>query len=344
MNLLLLLAIIKMTTRNFDAGALFVLKSEGWSWIHCGYYLTTSIVAPPLLSLPFAFSSLGRLDGLICLTMGAVVTFYSYNLILLVHEHHAQLGKRLPRHGSRHSRYTLRFYTTIYLVLNPENRSMKLYHFLIIFGGILLILAQVPSFHSLRHINLISLLLCLAYSTCAVAGSIYVGNSSNAPPKDYTIKGDPVDKVFSVFNAVSVIATTFGNGIIPEIQIYLQPTNELLERQFSDPKCPALSLRNVIPRLISRSLAVVFSVIVASTLPFFEDIISLVGALGFMPLDFMLHVLFYNLTFKPPKQGAIFWMNITIFVVFSSLAFIAAVIAVRRLSFDAATYQLFSTI
>ncbi|XP_026412573.1 GABA transporter 1-like [Papaver somniferum] len=296
---------------------------------------------------------------------------------------------------------------TIYLVLNPENRSMKLYHFLIIFGGLLLILAQIPSFHSLRHINLISLLLCLAYSTCAIAGSIYVGNSSNAPPKDYTIKGDPVDKVFSIFNAVAIIATTFGNGIIPEIQatlappvkgkmfkglsicytvvsvtffgvaisgywafgnnaggiiinnfmnesgnalvpgwfllltnalvlvqlsalsvIYLQPTNELLERQFSDPKCPALSPRNVIPRLISRSLAVVFSVIVAATLPFFEDIIALVGALGFMPLDFMLPVLFYNLTFKPLKQGAILWLNITIFVVFSALAVIAVVTAV----------------
>ncbi|RZC77085.1 hypothetical protein C5167_001305, partial [Papaver somniferum] len=266
---------------------------------------------------------------------------------------------------------------TIYLVLNPENRSMKLYHFLIIFGGLLLILAQIPSFHSLRHINLISLLLCLAYSTCAIAGSIYVGNSSNAPPKDYTIKGDPVDKVFSIFNAVAIIATTFGNGIIPEIQATLAPPvkgkmfkglsicytvvsvtffgvaisgywafgnnaggiiinnfmNEsgnalLLERQFSDPKCPALSPRNVIPRLISRSLAVVFSVIVAATLPFFEDIIALVGALGFMPLDFMLPVLFYNLTFKPLKQGAILWLNITIFVVFSALAVIAVVTAV----------------
>ncbi|KAI3989668.1 hypothetical protein MKX01_036277, partial [Papaver californicum] len=51
---------------------------------------------------------------------------------------------------------------------------MKLYHFVIIFGGLLLILAQIPSFHSLRHINLISLVLCLAYSTCATAGSIYV--------------------------------------------------------------------------------------------------------------------------------------------------------------------------
>ena len=42
----------------------------------------------------------------------------------------------------------------------------------------MLILAQMPSFHSLRHINLISLLLCLAYSAAATAASIYIGKSS----------------------------------------------------------------------------------------------------------------------------------------------------------------------
>lgn len=39
----------------------------------------------------------------------------------------------------------------------------------------MLVLAQIPSFHSLRHINLVSLVLCLAYSACATAGSIYIG-------------------------------------------------------------------------------------------------------------------------------------------------------------------------
>ncbi|XP_026403388.1 GABA transporter 1-like isoform X2 [Papaver somniferum] len=79
--------------KELDAGALFVLKSKG-SWIHTGYHLTTSIVAPPLLSLPFAFASLGWVAGIICLTIGGVVTFYSYNLISLVLEHHAELGRR----------------------------------------------------------------------------------------------------------------------------------------------------------------------------------------------------------------------------------------------------------
>ena len=67
------------------------------SWLHCGYHLTTSIVAPALLSLPFAFVPLGWSDGMICLVVSAAVTFYSYNLISLVLEHHAQQGRRQLR-------------------------------------------------------------------------------------------------------------------------------------------------------------------------------------------------------------------------------------------------------
>lgn len=55
---------------------------------------------------------------------------------------------------------------------------MKLYEFVIIFGSFMLILAQIPSFHSLRHINLVSLVLSLAYSACATAGSIYIGKKN----------------------------------------------------------------------------------------------------------------------------------------------------------------------
>lgn len=83
-------------SNDVDAGALFVLKSKG-SWVHCGYHLTTSIVAPPLLSLPYAFTFLGWTAGIICLVIGALVTFYSYNLLSLVLEHQAQLGKRQLR-------------------------------------------------------------------------------------------------------------------------------------------------------------------------------------------------------------------------------------------------------
>lgn len=64
---------------------------------------------------------------------------------------------------------------------------MQLYQFIIIFGILMLVLVQIPSFHSLRHINLISLVLCLAYSACATAGSIYLGKKTCQNNKPFTI-------------------------------------------------------------------------------------------------------------------------------------------------------------
>ena len=48
-----------------------------------------------------------------------------------------------------------------------------------------------------------------------------VGNSKKAPPKNYSITGVGENRMFGFFNAISIIATTYGNGIIPEIQVFL---------------------------------------------------------------------------------------------------------------------------
>ncbi|KAK6138432.1 hypothetical protein DH2020_027807 [Rehmannia glutinosa] len=326
---------------------------DAGSWIHSGYHLTTSIVAPPLLSLPFAFASLGWTAGVVCLVIGAVVTFYSYNLLSLVLEHHAQLGHR-----------HLRF------------RDM---------ANDILALPALQG-HTLS-----------VYLACATAGSIYIGSTSKGPRKDHSLDSNNETRIFGIFNALAIIATTFGNGIIPEIQVcvaisgywafgnqadgsilsnllddygkslvpkwfvlmtnaftilqlsavavvYLQPTNEVLERTFADPRSGEFSARNVIPRVISRSLSVVIATTIAAMLPFFGDINAMIGAFGFMPLDFVLPVIFFNLTFKPSKRGLIFWLNTTIAVVFSVLAVIAAVAAVRQISLDAKTYRLFANV
>ncbi|VAH66062.1 unnamed protein product [Triticum turgidum subsp. durum] len=309
----------------------------------------------------------------------------------------------------------------IYLIASPGG-AIKLYVFVAIFGVFLVILAQLPSFHSLRHVNLVSLLLCLSYSLCAVAGCVYLGTSDRAPPKDYSIVGDTHARVYGVFNALAVIATTYGNGIIPEIQatvaapvtgkmfkglclcyavvvttffsvatagywafgnaaqglllnnfmvdgrpvipvwlllmaelftlvqlsatatVYLQPTNEVLEGLLSDPKAGQYAARNVVPRLVSRTLAVAFGTTIAAMIPFFGDMNALIGAFGFMPLDFAVPALFYNLTFKPSKKGFVFWLNTAIAVVFSAVAIVASVAAVRQIVLDAGTYKLFANV
>nr|CAN69750.1 hypothetical protein VITISV_009261 [Vitis vinifera] len=356
--------------KPLDAGALFVLKSRG-SWWHCGYHLTTSIVAPALLSLPFALSLLGWVAGVFCLTMAALVTFYSYNLLSVVLEHHAHLGQRQLRFrdmardilGPGWGRYfvgpiqfglcygaviacillggqSLKF---IYLLSRP-NGTMQLYQFVIISGVLMLVLAQIPSFHSLRHINLVSLVLCLSYSASATAGSIYIGHSKTAPVKNYSVHGSGEHRLFGALNAISIIATTYGNGIIPEIQVYLQPTNEVLEQKFADPKIDQFSVRNVVPRLAFRSLSVVIATTLAAMFPFFGDINAVIGAFGCIPLDFILPMIFYNVTFKPSKQSLIFWGNTLLAVIFSILGALGAISSIRQIILDANTYSFFANI
>jgi amino acid permease len=433
---------------NLDAGALFVLQSKG-SWLHCGYHLTTSIVAPALLSLPFAFASLGWAAGVTCLVLAAIITYYSYNLISIVLEHNAQLGHRQLRFrdmaddilGPGWGRYCVgpiqfavcfgavvgntllggQSMKAIFLIAKPEG-TMKLYEFVTIFGIFMLIMAQMPSFHSLRHINLVSLVLCLSYSLCATAGSIYAGHSDKAPVRDYSISGGPTHRMFGVFNAFAVIATSYGNGIIPEIQatiappvkgkmfkglslcytivvatffsvaisgywafgneaagtlisnftidgvnlipkwlltitnvfvllqlsavalIYLQPTNEVLEGLFGDVTKDQFSPRNVIPRIIFRSISVVVATTIAAMLPFFGDINAVIGAFGFLPLDFLMPSIFYNITFKPSRRSLIFWINTTLIVVFTFLTVLANVAAIRQIALDANNYKLFANV
>ncbi|KAH1210542.1 GABA transporter 1 [Glycine max] len=97
---------------------------------------------------------------------------------------------------------------------------MKLYEFVVIFGYFMLILAQMP------HINLVSLVMCLSYSACATAASIYIGKSSNGPEKYYSLIGDTTNRLFGIFNAIPIIANTYGCGIVPEIQATLAPPVE----------------------------------------------------------------------------------------------------------------------
>jgi hypothetical protein len=98
--------------------------------------------------------------------------------------------------------------------------------------------------------------------------------------------------------------------------------------------------RNVILRAFSRSSSVIIATTITAMPPFFGDINSLIGAFGFIPLDFILPVVF----FKPSKSSIIFWLNVTIAMVFSAIGIIAAVAAVRQIVLDAKTYRLFANV
>ncbi|PRQ56315.1 putative amino acid transporter, transmembrane domain-containing protein [Rosa chinensis] len=88
--------------------------------------------------------------------------------------------------------------------------------------------------------------------------------------------------------------------------VYSQPTNEVLERKFVNAEIDQFSVRNVVPKLVYRSLSVVIATTVAAMCPFFGDINALIGAFGCIPLDFILPMVFHNDVFKPSKYSLLF--------------------------------------
>lgn len=128
------------------------------------------------------------------------------------------------------------------------------------------------------------------------------------------------------------------------VQVYLQPTNDVFERKFADAKSDQFSIRNVVPRLVSRSLSVIIATVIAAMFPFFGDINAVIGAFGFIPLDFILPVIFYNVTFKPSKKGLMFWGNASIAIICSAVGVLGAISSIRQIILDASTYSLFANV
>ncbi|WOL01492.1 hypothetical protein Cni_G10208 [Canna indica] len=430
-----------------DAGAAFVLESKG-SWWHAGFHLTTAIVGPTVLTLPYAFRGLGWGLGLASLTALGAVTFYAYTLMSKVLEH-------CEKHGRRHIRFrelaadvlgsgwmfhfVLFFQTAIntgvsigcillageclkimYSNLSPHG-PLKLYHFIIVVTLVLIVLSQLPSFHSLRHINLASLVLSLCYTSLVAGVCIFAGHSKNAPPRDYKLDSSQVQRSFNAFTSISILASLYGNGILPEIQatlappatgkmvkglllcysvtiltffsaaisgywafgnkvnsnvlnsllpdsgpslaptwmlglavifillqlfaiglVYSQVAYEIMEKNSADTNQGKFSKRNLVPRLVLRTLYVVFCGFMAAMLPFFGDIVAVVGAIGFIPLDFILPMLLYNISISPSKGSAIHWINIFIMVVFTGVGIMGSFASIRKLVLDAHQFKLFS--
>lgn len=118
----------------------------------------------------------------------------------------------------------------------------------------------------------------------------------------------------------------------------------MLEGFFANPEKNQYSARNVIPRLVFRSLSIIIATTIAAMLPFFGDINAVIGAFGFLPLDFVVPFIFYNITFKPSTRGAIFWVNTIIAIVFSVFSIIGSISAVRQVVLDAKNYKLFANL
>lgn len=128
------------------------------------------------------------------------------------------------------------------------------------------------------------------------------------------------------------------------VQVYVQPIYEVLESKTGDISQSRYSLRNVAPRVVLRSLYLAVATVLGAMLPFFGDIVSLIGAFGYTPLDFVLPMVFYQLVFRPSRRSLVFWLNWCIIVVFSFVGVIGCIASFRSIVINAKTYHLFANV
>ncbi|KAJ6714365.1 hypothetical protein OIU85_025920 [Salix viminalis] len=306
--------------REVDAGAVFVLESKG-EWWHAGFHLTTAIVGAyntdvldycerdgrrhiRFRELAADVLGSGWMFYFVILIQTAINTGVGIGAILLAGECLQIMYSSLSPDGS----------LKLFQRSTPSDISIWLHYFSV---WATVSLLSVPAFMQ-------------ACQKMPLRGTIPWNLQSQ-------------QGIFNAFTSISIIAAIFGNGILPEIQatlappatgkmvkgllmcyalfaiglVYSQVAYEIMEKKSADVQQGMFSKRNLLPRIILRTLYMIFCGFMAAMLPFFGDINGVVGAIGFIPLDFVLPMLLYNMTYKPPKSSLTYWLNLSIMVVFT---------------------------
>lgn len=137
------------------------------------------------------------------------------------------------------------------------------------------------------------------------------------------------------------------NWTVYYYQIYCRPTYVYLEERL----LPRHSIHGhrvwtqVGTRFALTTVYMFFITLVAAAMPFFGDFVSICGAVGFTPLDFVFPALAFTKAGKLPKKKgfSIFsqTLNLTIAILFSIVAVLGCTGAVRFIVEDIGTYKLF---
>lgn len=125
------------------------------------------------------------------------------------------------------------------------------------------------------------------------------------------------------------------------MQIYCRPTYEFFELKLCNVHQSRFSKRNLTARF---SITLVYNVLMtflAALIPFFSDFVALVGAIGFIPMDFILPILMWLRVRKPHRWWS--WMiNWAIIIFYTIVAIGACVAAIRQIHLNVGNYGIFA--
>ncbi|KAG8389257.1 hypothetical protein BUALT_Bualt02G0210200 [Buddleja alternifolia] len=130
-------------------------------------------------------------------------------------------------------------------------------------------------------------------------------------------------------------------------QIYCRPTYTYFEGRTLTRKLKSINLHlhDYVYRLVYTSVYIGLITLVASAMPFFGDFVSICGAVGFTPLDFVFPALAYMKAGKMPRHKSLrlglVLLNIAIAAWFSVVAVLGCIGAMRFIVEDVRTYKFF---
>ncbi|KAI5680143.1 hypothetical protein M9H77_01370 [Catharanthus roseus] len=127
-------------------------------------------------------------------------------------------------------------------------------------------------------------------------------------------------------------------------QIYCRPTYAYFEEKLKSTRKEKKRFDHLQYRVARFTCTFIYMgliTLIASAMPFFGDFVSICGAIGFTPLDFVFPVLAYLKAGKKPHNRVVLLMNIAIAAWFSLVAVLGCIGAVRFIAEDIQTYSFF---
>ncbi|KAK7345817.1 hypothetical protein VNO77_16429 [Canavalia gladiata] len=417
------------------------------SWKHAAFHVATTIATPAAYApLPFALASLGWPLGVTSLVSATLATWYSSILIASLWKWNGE--KHITYRHLAHSIFgfwgywSVAFFQQVASVGNNiaiqiaagsslkavykhyhKDGRLTVQHFIIFFGIFELLLSQLPDIHSLRWVNALCTFSTIGFAGTTIGVTIYNGKKIDRTTVSYSLQDSSASKSFKAFNALGIIAFSFGDAMLPEIQntvrepakknmyksisaaystivltywqlafsgywafgsqvqpyilaslsipewtvvmanlfaaiqisgcfqIYCRPTYAYFEERMgsksnkSTTTTSPFPLRNHLARLSFTSIYMVLITLIAAAMPFFGDFVSICGAIGFTPLDFVFPALAYlkaGSIVKTSKLGCLMRpLNILIAICFSIVAILACIGAIRFIVEDIKNYKFF---
>ncbi|KAG5246293.1 GABA transporter [Salix suchowensis] len=415
------------------------------TWKHAAFHVATTIATPAAYApLPFALASLGWRLGVSSLVGATLATWYSSLLIAslwrwngkkqITYRHLAEsifgfwgywsiaffqqvasLGNNIAIQIAAGSSLK-----AVYKHYHKEG-TLTLQHFIIFFGAFELFLSQLPDIHSLRWVNALCTFSTIGFAGTAIGVTLYNGENMDRKSVSYSVQGSSSFKRFKAFNALGVIAFSFGDAMLPEIQstvkepakknmykgvsaaytviiltywqlafcgywafgsevqpyilasltfpewtivmanifaviqisgcyqIYCRPTYAYFEKNMLRSNTAShFPLKNHLIRLVCTTIYIVLITLIAAAMPFFGDFVSICGAIGFTPLDFVFPAIAYLKSGRMPKNMelriSVQILNLAIATWFSVVAVLGCIGAVRFIVEDIKTYKFFHDI